>query len=415
MGSKLNLAELIKEYESYKALGLKLDMSRGKPAPEQLGLSDDVLGALKTSADCFASDGTDCRNYGGLNGISEARRLFAQMLEVPEECVIIGGNSSLNMMFDTALRAYTHGVKKGAKPWSKYDKVTFLCPAPGYDRHFAITEYLGINMIAIPMTDEGPDMDVVESYVKNDETVKGFWCVPRYSNPTGITYSDRVVKRLAALKPKADDFRVFWDDAYAVHTLEDKRTKLLNVLEEAKKHGNEDLFYVFTSTSKITFAGAGIAALACSPNNVAAVLDSLKWQTIGYDKLNQLRHAKVFPNMEAIETHMKKHAALIRPKFEAVLKAFSEKLTGLAEVEWTKPTGGYFISLDVPTGCAKRVVMMAKEAGVTLTPAGATYPYGKDPVDRNIRIAPTYPSLAELEKALDVLCCCVKIVVAEKQ
>lgn len=414
MASKLKLAELIKEYEAYKALGLKLDMSRGKPGSDQLGLSDDVLKAIQSSDDCFAADGTDCRNYGGLNGITELRELFGGMLDMPADCVIIGGNSSLNLMFDTMLRAYTHGVKKGSKPWSKYEKISFLCPAPGYDRHFAITEYLGINMITVPMTDEGPDMDVIEAHIRNDDTVKGIWCVPRFSNPTGITFSERVVKRFAALKPKADDFRVFWDDAYAVHSLDSDGSNLLNVIKEAEKHGNEDMFYIFTSTSKITFAGAGIAALACSPRNITAILDGLKWQTIGYDKLNQLRHAKAFPNLDSLRKRMEQHADIIRPKFEAVLKAFDEKLSGLSEVEWTKPAGGYFISLDVPAGTAKRVVLMAKEAGVTLTPAGATFPYGNDSQDRNIRIAPTFPTVDELTKALEILCCCVQIVVTEK-
>ena len=411
----LKLTELIKEYEAYKAQGLKLDMSRGKPGADQLSLSDDVLQSIQSSADCFAADGTDCRNYGGLNGLAEVRALFGGILDMPADCVIIGGNSSLNLMYDTMLRAYTHGVKKGAKPWSKYEKISFLCPAPGYDRHFGITEYLGINMINVPMTAEGPDMDVIDAYIKNDDTIKGIWCVPRFSNPTGITYSDAVVKRFAALKPKADDFRVFWDDAYAVHSLDNEYPRLFNVIKEAEKFGNEDLFYIFTSTSKITFAGAGIAAMACSPRNITAVLDGLKWQTIGYDKLNQLRHAKALPNLDVVRKRMEQHAEIIRPKFEAVLKAFDEKLTGLADVEWTIPTGGYFISLDVPTGTAKRVVAMAKEAGVTLTPAGATFPYGKDPNDRNIRIAPTFPTVEELNKALDILCCCVKIVVAEKE
>ena len=411
----LKLAELIKEYEAYKAQGLKLDMSRGKPGADQLCLSDDVLQAIQSSVDCFAADGTDCRNYGGLNGLPETRVLFSDILDMPAECVIIGGNSSLNLMYDTILRAYTHGVKKGAKPWSKYEKVSFLCPAPGYDRHFGITEYLGINMITVPMTDEGPDMDVIDAYIKNDETIKGIWCVPRFSNPTGITFSDKVVKRFATLKPKADDFRVFWDDAYAVHSLDKDCPKLLNVIKEAEKHGNEDLFYIFTSTSKITFAGAGVAAMACSPRNVAAVLDGLKWQTIGYDKLNQLRHSKALPNLDAVRKRMEQHADIVRPKFEEVLNAFEKKLTGLSEVDWTKPEGGYFISLNVPTGTAKRVVIMAKEAGVTLTPAGATFPYGKDPQDRNIRIAPTYPTVDELNKALDILCCCILLVVAEKE
>jgi len=308
----------------------------------------------------------------------------------------------------------SHGVKNGCKPWSKYDQISFLCPVPGYDRHFAICEYMGINMINVPMTPEGPDMDIVEMYVSNDETVKGIWCVPKYSNPTGISYSDETVRRFARLRPKAEDFRVFWDCAYVLHDINDTPDYVLNVLDEARPYGNEDMFYLFASTSKITFPGAGIAAMACSRNNVKLITNELKIQTIGYDKLNQLRHCRLFPNYEAIVEQMHRHLEIIKPKFCAVNEAFEKEFAGEEGVSFTRPNGGYFISLNVPDGCAKRVVELALEAGVKLTPAGATFPYGIDPRDRNIRIAPTYPDLDELKCALKVLCCCVKLANAEK-
>ena len=414
MQSIFDYNALKEEYNSYKQQGLKLDMSRGKPSEQQLNTVEKLLSTIQTTSDCFSRDGIDCRNYGMLAGIPEAREMFARILGVLPDEIIVGGNSSLNLMYDTVARAMSHGVQKGSKPWSKYDKISFLCPAPGYDRHFAICEYMNINMINIPMTDEGPDMDVVEMYVKNDDTIKGIWCVPKHSNPTGIKYSEETVKRFANLKPKANDFRVFWDNAYVMHDINDTPDTLLNVLEEAKKAGNEDMFYVFTSTSKISFAGAGIAALACSKNNIDAVLDGLKVQTIGYDKINQLRHCRMFPTYQSILEQMQKHLEVMKPKFQAVLESFEKNLSGVADVEWTNPNGGYFISLDLPSNTAKRVVQLAKEAGVTLTPAGATYPYGIDPEDRNIRIAPTYPSLKELNKALPVMCCCVKLAISEK-
>ncbi|HBL83344.1 MAG: aminotransferase [Clostridiales bacterium GWF2_38_85] len=415
MQSKFDYNALLNEYNGYKQQELKLDMSRGKPAENQLDTAERILTVIQTNADCFSRDGIDCRNYGNLTGIPEVRELFSNILGVSPDEVIAGGNSSLNLMYDTVARAMSHGVKKGSKPWSKYDKISFLCPVPGYDRHFAICEYNNINMINVPMIAEGPDMDVVEMYIKNDDTIKGIWCVPKYSNPTGITYSDETVMRFANLKPKADDFRVFWDNAYALHDINDKADKLLNVLEAAKKVGNEDLFYIFTSTSKISYAGAGIAALACSKNNINAVLEGLKVQTIGYDKINQLRHCRMFPTFESVLEQMQKHLKIVKPKFVAVLEAFEKNLSGVEDINWTNPNGGYFISLNLPNGTAKRVVQLAKEAGVTLTPAGATYPYGVDPEDRNIRVAPTYPSLAELNKALPIMCCCAKLAIAEKQ
>ena len=406
--------ELLKEYEEYKALGLKLDMTRGKPAKAQLDMMEGLLGALSTNEDCL-SDGVDCRNYGIVDGIPAAKRIFSDILGVPAEKIIVGGNSSLNLMFDAVARAMLRGVAEGEKPWSKYDKISFLCPVPGYDRHFAICEYFGINMINVPLTAEGPDMDVVEALVSEDETIKGMWCVPKYANPTGITYSAETLRRFASLCPKAKDFRVFWDNAYVVHDLTDTPDELPDILSLAAEHGNEDMFYEFTSTSKISFPGAGLAAIASSENNIKRIVKEMSYQTIGHDKLNQLRHVKLFPNKEAITEHMKKHAALIKPKFDAVLNAFAEEgIDKLQGVSYTRPNGGYFISLDLPNGCAKRLVALAKDAGLALTAAGATFPYGYDPKDSNLRIAPTFPCLEDIEKAAKVLCTCIKLVIAEK-
>lgn len=406
--------ELLKEYEEYKALGLKLDMTRGKPAKTQLDITEDLLGTLSSNEDCVI-DGVDCRNYGVLDGIPAAKRIFSDILGVPAEKILVGGNSSLNLMFDTVARAMLRGVAEGEKPWSKYDKISFLCPVPGYDRHFAICEYFGINMINVPLTAEGPDMDMVESLVAEDETIKGIWCVPKYANPTGITYSAETVRRFASLKPKAKDFRVFWDNAYVVHDLTDTSDTLPDVLSVAAEYGNEDMFYEFTSTSKISFPGAGLAAIASSESNIKRIVKEMSYQTIGHDKLNQLRHAKLFPNKEAIMQHMKKHAQLIKPKFDAVLNAFAEEgIDKLPCVSYTRPNGGYFISLDLPEGCAKRLVKLAADAGLALTAAGATFPYKNDPKDSNLRIAPTFPSLEEIKKAAKLLCCCIKLVVAEK-
>lgn len=406
--------QLHKEYEEAKAKGLQLDMSRGKPSPAQLDMEKDFLGMVISDADVTTETGVDCRNYGLLDGIPEARTLLADMLEVSADKVIVFGNSSLNVMYDTIARSMLLGVL-GNTPWCKLDKVKFLCPVPGYDRHFAITEQFGIEMINIPMKEDGPDMDLVEKYVNEDSAVKGIWCVPKYSNPQGYTYSDETVKRFAALKPAAEDFRIFWDNAYAVHDLyEDRSDKLLEILGECEKAGNPDMVYEFCSTSKVTFHGAGIAAIVTSPANVEQIKAAMTIQTIGYDKLNQLRHTKYFKNIDGMKAHMKRHAAIMRPKFEAVLKVLESELAGLGIGSWTNPNGGYFISFDAMEGCAKAIVEKCKEAGVILTGAGATYPYKKDPKDSNIRLAPTFPSPEELSVATDLFVLCVKLVSVEK-
>lgn len=416
--SKEELLELKNELEAQfaeiKAKGLKLDMSRGKPSAEQLNLSMGMMDVLNSSADMICEDGVDCRNYGGLDGIAEAKQLLADMMEVPKDNVIIFGNSSLNVMYDTVARAMTHGIM-GSTPWCRLDKVKFLCPVPGYDRHFAITEHFGIEMINIPMTPTGPDMDMVEKLVSEDPAVKGIWCVPKYSNPQGITYSDETVFRFANLKPAAEDFRIFWDNAYGVHHLyEDKQDYLTELLMECKKAGSPDMVYKFASTSKISFPGSGIAAMAASEANLKDIRDMLKYQTIGHDKVNQLRHVRFFKDIHGIVEHMKKQADIIRPKFEAVIDVFERELSGLEIGSWIKPLGGYFISFDSMEGCAKAIVAKAKEAGLVMTGAGATYPYGKDPHDSNIRIAPTYPTPEELSIATDIFVLSVKLVSIDK-
>ena len=402
------------EYKDAAAKGLKLDMSRGKPSMAQLNLSKDILDVVKSDSDMKSKNGMDVRNYGALEGIPEAKKIMADIMGVNTDNVIVCGNASLSIMYDMVSRAMMFGVL-GSKPWSKYDKIKFLCPAPGYDRHFAITELFGIEMVTIPMTSEGPDMDMVEKYVNNDETVKGIWCVPKYSNPQGITYSDEVVKRFAALKPAAKDFRVFWDNAYAIHDLyPDNKDELLEIFAECEKNGNEDMVYEFASTSKVSFAGGGIAAVAASKNNIEEIKKTMTIQTIGYDKINQLRHARYFKDINGVYEHMEKHAALLRPKFEAVIKAFEEELSGLGIGEWINPKGGYFISFETLPGCAKAVVEKCKEAGVTLTNAGATYPYMKDEKDTNIRIAPSFPTEEEMRQATELFILCVKLVSVNK-
>lgn len=406
--------ELAEEYEKAKAKGLKLDMSRGKPSPAQLDMERDFLGMVISDSDVTTETGVDCRNYGLLDGIPEAKKLLADMLGVSADNVIVFGNSSLNVMYDTIARSMILGVI-GSTPWCKLDKVKFLCPVPGYDRHFAITEQFGIEMINIPMKEDGPDMDLVEKYVNEDPAVKGIWCVPKYSNPQGYTYSDETVKRFAALKPAAEDFRIFWDNAYAIHDLYDEKSdELLEILSECEKAGRPDMVYEFCSTSKVTFPGAGIAAIVSSSANLDFIRKTMTIQTIGYDKLNMLRHVKYFKNIDGMKAHMKKHAAIMRPKFEAILKVLDSELAGLGIGSWTNPNGGYFISFDAMEGCAKKIVEKCKEAGVVLTGAGATYPYKKDPKDSNIRLAPTFPSPEELAVATDLFVLCVKLVSVEK-
>ena len=406
--------DLKAKYHDFQTKDLRLDMSRGKPAADQLNLSMGMMDVLNSSEELTCANGVDCRNYGGLDGIDEAKQLLADMMEVPKDNVIIFGNSSLNVMYDTVARAMTHGVM-GSTPWCKLDKVKFLCPVPGYDRHFAITEHFGIEMINIPMTSEGPDMDLVEELVNNDPAVKGIWCVPKYSNPQGITYSDETVFRFANLKPAAEDFRIFWDNAYCVHHLyEDKQDYLLEILMECKKAGNPDMVYKFSSTSKISFPGSGIAAMAASDANLKDIRNMMKVQTIGHDKVNQLRHVRFFKDIHGIVEHMKKHADILRPKFETVLEVLDKELGGLEIGSWIAPRGGYFISFDALDGCAKAIVAKAKEAGVVLTGAGATFPYGKDPHDSNIRIAPSYPTPEELEMAADIFVLSVKLVSIDK-
>ena len=407
-------SELEAKFEEKKACGLQLDMSRGKPSTSQLDISLGLLDVLTSKSGFLASDGLDCRNYGGLDGIPEAKQLMAEMMGTAPEHVIVFGNASLSIMYDSISRSYTHGVL-GNTPWCKLDKIKFLCPVPGYDRHFAITERFGIEMINIPMTQDGPDMDLVEELVNNDETVKGIWCVPKYSNPQGINYSDDTVRRFASLKPAAKDFRIYWDNAYVIHHLyEDHQAELLDIISECEKAGNPDIVYEFASTSKVSFSGAGIAALAASKANLDDIKKQLTIQTIGYDKINQLRHVTYFKNLEGLKQHMKKHANEMRPKFEAVLDVLEEELADTGIASWEKPYGGYFISFEAMEGCAKKIVAKCKEAGVTLTGAGATYPYGKDPKDRNIRLAPSFPNLQELAQATDLFVLCVKLVSIEK-
>jgi len=405
--------ELLKEYENIKAKNLSLDMSRGKPSADQLDISMELMDVL-SSRDSLISDGVDCRNYGVLTGITDAKQLLADMIEVPVDNVIIYGNSSLNIMYDTVSRSYTHGVL-GSTPWCKLDKVKFLCPVPGYDRHFAITEFFGIEMINVPMLPTGPDMDMVERLVESDESIKGIWCVPKYSNPQGITYSDETVLRFANLKPKAKDFRIYWDNAYGVHHLyDDDQDYLIEILDACTKAGNPDMVYKFCSTSKISFPGSGVAAIAASDANIAEIKKQLTIQTIGHDKLNQLRHVRFYGNMDGVVKYMKKHADILRPKFEMVTDTLEKELGSLEIGEWIKPKGGYFVSFDSLPGCAKKIVAKCKEAGITMTNAGATYPYGKDPNDSNIRIAPSFPTTDELKEAMEVFTLCVKLVSVEK-
>lgn len=407
---------LTQEYETYCAKGLSLNMARGKPSSAQLDLSMSMLDVIPSSASCTAENGTDLRNYGVVDGLPEAKALMASLLDDEPENVIVFGNSSLNIMYDTIMRCWVFGTL-GATPWSKLDKVKFVCPVPGYDRHFGVTEAFGIEMVPVPMTEDGPDMDAVEELVANNSSFKGIWCVPKYSNPGGVTYSDDVVRRLASMKCAAEDFRIFWDNAYTVHHLYTdaaEQDQLLDIAKACKEAGTPNRYFKFASTSKITFPGSGVAAFAASADNIADTKKLLGAQTIGHDKINQMRHVLFLKDAEGVAAHMAKHAEIIRPKFELVLKMLEEGLAGTGCGSWSNPRGGYFISFDAPEGTAKRIVSLAKDAGVTMTGAGATYPYKQDPRDSNIRIAPTLPPLEELEAAIEVFLCCVKLAAVEK-
>jgi DNA-binding transcriptional MocR family regulator len=405
--------ELTEHYQGFQSRNLAIDMTRGKPCPEQLDLSSGLLTCVD-GENFQTADGDDCRNYGGLDGIPEARALFADFLEVEPDEIVIGGNASLTMMHDTILRAMVKGLVDSDVPWVKLPAVKFLCPCPGYDRHFSICQYLGIEMIPIEMQADGPDMDTVEEIVAQDETVKGIWCVPKYSNPTGVTYSDDVVERLARMKTAAQDFRIFSDNAYTVHHLTDAPDRLRNILTACKQAGNPDRVFIFGSTSKISFAGGGVAMMAGSKKNIEFVKQQLSFQTIGPDKLNQLRHVRFFKDMAGIEAHMKKHAAILKPRFDAVQNILEKELASKNVATWSRPNGGYFVSFDTMDGCAQAVIKLAGEVGVKFTPAGATFPYKKDPRDRNIRIAPTFPPIEDIRLAMEVLAICTQLVSIEK-
>lgn len=407
---------LQKEYKGFEEAGLQLNMARGKPERAQLELSMPMLDLVDSKSDCLAEDGTDCRNYGELDGLPEARRLMAEIMECRPEQVIVFGNASLNVMFDAVARYMLHGVC-GGTPWGQQEKVKFLCPVPGYDRHFAVTECLGIEMINVPLGEDGPDMDLVEQLASSDPLIKGIWCVPKYANPTGISYSDEVVRRFATMKTAADDFRIFWDNAYGVHHLyeeADKQDQILNILDECEAAGHPDRVLEFASTSKITFAGAGISAMAASENNLNDARRVMTIQTIGYDKLNQLRHVLFLKDRAGVDAHMMKHAAIMRPKFEKVEQMLAEEITPLGIGNWLSPRGGYFIAFNALPGCAKRIVELSKQAGVVLTGAGAPFPYGKDPEDSVIRLAPSFPGMDELIEATKIFICSVKLASVEK-
>ena len=404
---------LQKEYAQIQSRNLSLDMSRGKPGKEQLDLSEDMLHCIKDSAACMM-DGVDTRNYGVIDGLPSIKKMFAELLGVEDSMVIVGGNSSLTMMYDSVARAMTHGVYGSDMPWGKQEGLKFLCPSPGYDRHFAITEFFGFDLITIPMTEAGPDMDVVEKLVAEDASIKGIWCVPKYSNPDGIVYSDETVRRLAALKPAAKDFRIFYDNAYVVHHLTDEEVEIPEIFSLAREYGNEDMIYEFASTSKICYPGAGVACMVASQANVEFIKKQMFYQTIGPDKINELRHINYFKNIDGIKEHMRKHAQVLRPRFDAVTDTLSRELSGLDIGNWITPKGGYFVSFNAMAGCAKRIVVLMKEAGVVMTGAGATFPYKNDPQDSNIRIAPSFPSVEDLQMAMDIFCVCVKLAAIEK-
>lgn len=401
-----------KEYQKIVQEGLNLNLARGKPGADQLELSLPLLDTLDAKSSLVSSDGTNCANYGGLDGIAEAKELIASMLETQPENVFVGGNSSLTLMFDIISHAMVDGIE-GQKPWAQVENRKFLCPAPGYDRHFGMTEHFGFELITVPMLEDGPDMDEVERLVAADDSIKGIWCVPKYSNPTGAVYSDEVVRRFAALKPAAKDFRIFWDNAYCVHCLTTEPAHILDIIQECEHAGNANMVYEFCSTSKVTFPGAGISGVATSAENLADIKGFMKHGTIGFDKLNQLRHARFFAEEGSLSAHMQKHAAILNKKFNAVYDTLESELADKNIASWTRPEGGYFISFDTLKGCASRAVSMCGDAGVKFTPAGATFPYKKDPEDKNIRLAPTFAEVADIKPAVSLLCLCVKIVTLE--
>ncbi len=400
--------------DAWSEKNLTLDLTRGKPNQAQLDLSSEMLSIISERGDCFSASGLDCRNYGILDGLPETKQLFSELLDIPMEQILVLGNSSLNVMYDTLVRAMLFGVAGGYEPWSRQGRIKFICPSPGYDRHFTICRTLGIEMIPVRMNKNGPDMDEVYDIACSDPAVKGIWCVPKFANPEGITYSDEVVEQFAMMKPAAPDFRIFWDNAYAVHELYDEEVPLANIFKLAKEYGTEDNIFYFASTSKITFPGSGLAIMAASEKNLEQIRPIIATQTIGYDKINQMRHVKFFGNADGIRAHMKRHAAILSPKFELVESMFRSELGGLEIAHWSEPKGGYFISLYVPDGCARRVYQLARSVGVTLTTAGSTYPYGRDPHNNNLRIAPTYPENDELKLAIEILCSCIKLAAAEK-
>lgn len=403
-----------KKLDHWSDMDLTLDLTRGKPNQAQLDLSSGMLSIISNRGDCFSASGLDCRNYGILDGLPETKKLFSDLLDIPTKNILVLGNSSLNVMYDTIVRAMLFGVAGGHEPWCRQGRIKFICPSPGYDRHFTICREMGIEMVPVKMNDDGPDMNEVYNIACSDPSVKGMWCVPKFSNPEGITYSDEVVEQIAMMKPAAPDFRIFWDNAYVVHELYDENVPLANIFELAKQYGTEDNIFYFASTSKITFPGSGLAIMAASDKNLEQIRPIIATQTIGYDKINQMRHVKFFKNADGIRAHMRLHAAILRPKFELVENKFEENLGGLGIAHWTKPRGGYFISLYVNNGCARRVYQLARSVGVTLTTAGSTYPYGRDPYDANLRIAPSYPELDELSQAIEILCSCIKVACAEK-